>query len=118
MVDGITSADPRTELRRWRLLDERGRQTWQYLSTDKEVDDWPQTLADKYHLGLPLVRSIALAYLYTNADITISRTCLTSQERRHLAHLLTMAFLSSPINSFRQATGHVNTVGRCFFYPG
>ncbi|RDW84763.1 terpene cyclase family member protein [Coleophoma cylindrospora] len=42
----------RTDYTRWRLLDERGRQTWHYL-TDDEAVKWPQTIADKYHLGLP-----------------------------------------------------------------
>ncbi|KAI4173443.1 MAG: hypothetical protein LQ343_002976 [Gyalolechia ehrenbergii] len=43
----------RTDLRRWRLLDERGRQTWHYLGADAEVGSWPQSTADKYFLGLP-----------------------------------------------------------------
>jgi hypothetical protein len=51
-------ADPvdlRTDLSRWRLLDERGRQTWHYLESDKEVEKWPQSIADRHHLGLSLV---------------------------------------------------------------
>lgn len=44
-----------TEIQRWRLLDEEGRQTWHYLETEEEVHAWPQTIADRYHLGLPLV---------------------------------------------------------------
>lgn len=48
-----------TNLGRWRLKAERGRQTWHYLSTDEEVELWPQTYADKYYLGLPLVKTIA-----------------------------------------------------------
>ena len=44
-----------TDIQRWRLLDERGQQTWHYLETDKEVKAWPQSPADRYHLGLPLV---------------------------------------------------------------
>ena len=44
-----------TDLERWRLLDERGRQTWHYL-TDEAVKDWPQSIADRHHLGLPLVK--------------------------------------------------------------
>ncbi|KXT17595.1 hypothetical protein AC579_6191 [Pseudocercospora musae] len=46
------STIPKTDLRRWRLKDDRGRQTWHYLNTDEEVRKWPQTTADKYHLGL------------------------------------------------------------------
>lgn len=45
-----------TDLSRWRLRDERGRQTWHYLATEKEVEAWPITTADKYHLGLETVR--------------------------------------------------------------
>ena len=45
----------KTDIARWRLLDEAGRQTWHYLETDKEVKAWPQSTADRYHLGLPLV---------------------------------------------------------------
>lgn len=45
----------RTDYSRWRLLDDRGRQTWEYLETDKAVREWPQSTADKYFLGLPTV---------------------------------------------------------------
>ena len=47
--------DETTDIERWRLLDERGRQTWHYLSTEREVEEWPQSIADRYHLRLPLV---------------------------------------------------------------
>ncbi|KAL8716522.1 MAG: hypothetical protein Q9225_006159, partial [Loekoesia sp. 1 TL-2023] len=43
----------RTDLRKWRLHDERGRQTWHYLRSDTEIESWPQSTADKYFLGLP-----------------------------------------------------------------
>lgn len=62
ITDGTRVVDPATDLRRWRLLDERGRQTWHYLTTDKEIEAWPQTVADKHHLGLPLVRSLAVSF--------------------------------------------------------
>lgn len=45
----------RTDYTRWRLLDDRGRQTWHYLEDDEDVKKWPQSTADKYFLGLPLV---------------------------------------------------------------
>ncbi|KAL8735763.1 MAG: hypothetical protein Q9166_000626 [cf. Caloplaca sp. 2 TL-2023] len=45
--------DPRTDPSRWRLLDVRGRQTWHYLQSDDELKAWPQSIADKYFLGLP-----------------------------------------------------------------
>lgn len=48
------SKEESTDIQRWRLLDEAGRQTWHYLETDQEVKAWPQSTADRYHLGLPL----------------------------------------------------------------
>ncbi|KAI9845829.1 MAG: Lanosterol synthase (Oxidosqualene--lanosterol cyclase) [Sclerophora amabilis] len=47
------SSQQKTDYSRWRLLDERGRQTWHYLESDEQVKEWPQTVADRYHLGLP-----------------------------------------------------------------
>ena len=47
--------DPKTDINRWRLRDERGRQTWHYLKSDKEVQEWPQSIVDRHHLGLPVV---------------------------------------------------------------
>ncbi|KAF8850490.1 oxidosqualene:lanosterol cyclase-like protein [Acephala macrosclerotiorum] len=44
----------RTDLSKWRLLDEKGRQTWHYLEDDDEAKEWPQSKADKYFLGQPL----------------------------------------------------------------
>ena len=46
--------DPATDLERWRLLDEEGRHTWHYLTSDEEVRKWPQTVFDRHHLGLPI----------------------------------------------------------------
>jgi lanosterol synthase len=57
--NGRVSKDKRTDYSRWRLLDEAGRQTWHYLRTDEEVKSWPQSVADKYHLGLPTVSLLA-----------------------------------------------------------
>lgn len=52
-----TKLPSKTDYSRWRLLDEKGRQTWHYLEDDEEVKKWPQTTADKYFLGLPTVGS-------------------------------------------------------------
>lgn len=49
------NGDPKTDYSRWRLLDDDGRQTWHYLESDEENAKWPQTVADKYFLGLPTV---------------------------------------------------------------
>ncbi len=54
------TADEATDLGRWRLLDERGRQTWHYLERDEDIARWPQSTADKYFLDLPLVRQLLL----------------------------------------------------------
>lgn len=54
-INAIELDEP-TDLHRWRLLDERGRQTWHYMTTDNDFKAWPQTIADRYHLSLPLVR--------------------------------------------------------------
>ena len=48
-----------TDIQRWRLLDEAGQQTWHYLEADEEVKAWPQSTADRYFLGLPLVNLTA-----------------------------------------------------------
>ena len=40
---------------RWRLKDDSGRLTWHYLEDDEAAKEWPQTYADKWHLGLPMV---------------------------------------------------------------
>lgn len=45
----------RTDFGRWRLQDDEGRQTWHYLDED-QMKEWPQSVADRYFLGLPLVR--------------------------------------------------------------
>ena len=58
-LNGFTAAwinnSDTTDIQRWRLLDEAGQQTWHYLETDEEVKVWPQSTADRYFLGLPLV---------------------------------------------------------------
>lgn len=51
----------KTDYTKWRLRDERGAQTWHYL-TNEQAKDWPQTAADKYHLGLPTVRTRSMAF--------------------------------------------------------
>lgn len=44
----------RTDYTRWRMLNEAGRHTWHYLEDVEDVEEWPQSLADKYFLGLPM----------------------------------------------------------------
>jgi lanosterol synthase len=58
--DSLTPAQlaaqlPRTDLHRWRLKCKEGEQQWHYLETDEECKAWPQTVCDRYWLGLPTV---------------------------------------------------------------
>jgi hypothetical protein len=55
VLNGTVQKDKKTDYSRWRLRDIEGRQTWHYLTSDEEIKTWPQTVADKYHLGLPTV---------------------------------------------------------------
>lgn len=50
--------EKKTDLTRWRCKDDEGRLTWHYLADDEAAKDWPQSYAEKYYLGLPLVRSL------------------------------------------------------------
>lgn len=49
--------EKKTDVTRWRCKDDEGRLTWHYLADDEAAKEWPQTYADKYYLGQPLVRS-------------------------------------------------------------
>ena len=45
-----------TDRSRWRMRDVKGVQTWQYLEDDEAAKKWPQSIADKWYLGLPTVK--------------------------------------------------------------
>lgn len=47
--------DAKTDRTKWRMKDEDGRHIWRYLEDDGAAEEWPQTHADKYFLGLPTV---------------------------------------------------------------
>lgn len=49
------NGDSKTDYTRWRLVNEEGRQTWRYLESDEENAAWLQSVAEKYHMGLPTV---------------------------------------------------------------
>ncbi len=56
-VDQATAlGDKKTDRMRWRLKDDRGCQTWHYLKTDEEIKAWPQSVADRWFLGMDTVR--------------------------------------------------------------
>ncbi|KAI0017177.1 terpene synthase [Xylariomycetidae sp. FL0641] len=42
----------KTDRTRWRMLDEKGRHTWHYLEDDAAAKKWPQSIADRWYLGL------------------------------------------------------------------
>lgn len=55
---------------KWRMKSDDGRHTWHYLDDDDAVKEWPQSYADKWYLGLPLVRLPAFSSIYTqHADL-------------------------------------------------
>jgi lanosterol synthase len=45
----------KTDYTRWRLENVRGCQIWKYLESDEACREWPQSVADKYHLGMDTV---------------------------------------------------------------
>lgn len=51
--------EARTLPSRWRMKDDESRHTWHYLASDKAAKEWPQSLAEKYYLNLPLVRLLS-----------------------------------------------------------
>lgn len=53
----------RTDFSKWRLLSDHGRQTWEYLEDDEAAKAWPQTIADKWHLGMETVNQITPSLL-------------------------------------------------------
>lgn len=51
---GPNISDPATDLKRWRLTNVAGRQTWRYFE-DNETPDRDQTFLEKHFLGLDTV---------------------------------------------------------------
>jgi len=45
----------KTDYSRWRLENVRGCQIWKYMESDEACEKWPQSVADKYHLGMETV---------------------------------------------------------------
>lgn len=52
----------KTDRRKWRLLDERGRQRWRYLRSEEEAQAWPIQTFENYALGLDTVCMHALPF--------------------------------------------------------
>jgi len=53
-VETQVPAIERTDYSLWRLKVKHGRQTWHYI-TPEEAKTWPQSIPEKYHLGLDTV---------------------------------------------------------------
>ena len=51
MLRDPVTGDLRTDPGRWRLRVHEGRNTWHYLTTDAELEAWPQTLVERHHLN-------------------------------------------------------------------
>jgi hypothetical protein len=99
--------DAKTDYSRWRLLDESGRQTWHYLTDDSKVKEWPQSVADKYHLGLPTVW-LPFKYFIHATYSNLRRAFQNCRVRRSPHIQLTIACPSSLICNCPQVTGRVN----------
>lgn len=51
----VAKLEAKTDVTRWRMKDDESRHTWHYL-TEAEAKEWTQSYADKYYLGMDLVR--------------------------------------------------------------
>jgi len=107
-----------TDHGRWRMRDDEGRHTWHYLDDDEAAKEWPQTYADKYYLGLPLVSIVATARVPPQpVDHTSTRACPSCRSRRHPSTPSKTAWSSSRSSSSPRASGAANTEAPCFSYP-
>jgi hypothetical protein len=79
------NGDEKTDYSRWRLLDDRGRQTWHYIESDEEDEKWPQSVADRYSLGLPTVflSDDCFSTSKNSVDILIGIAGFTTSENPH-----------------------------------
>lgn len=112
--------DRRTDPARWRLLDDRGRQTWHYLQSEQELESWPQSSADRYFLGLPTVSASPAQHprLFPSTELPFTRDYLHCPSQRCLWTPLAMLPPTSPSSNFRLATGPASTAVLCFSCRG
>jgi hypothetical protein len=106
------NGDLKTDYSRWRLVNEEGRQTWRYLESDEENSAWLQTVADKYHLGLPTV-CISIGHFEASFNMFLPRVSQFCQKPRHRFKLLKMVCLSFRICSSMLVIGHASTEVPC-----
>lgn len=107
------NGDAKTDYARWRLLDDRGRQTWHYLESDEDNQKWPQSVAEKYFLGLPMVllyRGPTYLKTHTDSPSRAFRTC-QPQSLHHRRQRTVWNF--SPNCSCPRETGLASMVGQC-----
>lgn len=69
-----------TDITRWRMLDDEGRQTWHYLESDEEAKKWPQSIADKWYLEQPTVQGVLAAFNNTRSPFIGSTQSPPSQD--------------------------------------
>lgn len=116
-TSSVDLLENRTDRSRWRLLDERGRQTWHYLRSDEGIKAWPQSTADKYFLGLPTVclstRRSNFQGIPKVSDSFLLRNCLCYPELRRPWPQCRTPSPTSPSFSFHRATGLANMAVQC-----
>lgn len=64
----VSITDEKTDYSRWRLRADYGRHTWHYLKSEEEIKKWPQSIAEKYHLGLATVSLCPLLCVLLNTN--------------------------------------------------
>lgn len=112
------NGDEKTDYSRWRLTDVDSRHTWVYLEDDEENRKWPQSIAEKYHLGLPTVYftlslfSSPHGFLQTNIFL---RAFLIFNAPRLQFRPLKMDSHFFPSFNCLRATGLVSMVALCSF---
>jgi hypothetical protein len=104
----------RTDYTRWRMLDEKGRQTWHYLEDDEDAEEWPQSIADKYFLNLP---TVSLTHEGVVATLTLYSISRISLPRRRPLILSRIASNSSSTFNCPLEIGAANMAGLCFYFP-
>jgi hypothetical protein len=99
---------------RWRMKSDDGRHTWHYLEDDAAAKEWPQSYADKWYLGLPLVRLPVLPrFCLQHADLhgLCCRTSPPSSRPRPQSTRYATASPSSSTCNSRAAIGAASTAG-------
>ena len=99
---------------RWRLLDERGRQTWHYLDSEQQAKEWPQSLVDRHHLGLELVGKIH--FTQTPINPMLHRIYHDCHPRTPHSMPLPTPYHSSLNFNYRRVIGPASMADPCFFY--